>query len=366
MAQDPGGAEVIAPALVALKKCHKDDYDLEVIARGEAVRVFESSGISFSRFEGDSHQKKWSQYAEQILHQKRYDIVFTATSSVPSPERLFIRASKKLGLPSISILDSWTNYRDRFLEPGETQLCDGYLPSYIGVANQFGLAEMEALGFPPHILRVVGHPGINEFLRRAKGQQEEAQNHIRRTLNLDGKISIVVFFSQPIEVYNQMRAPSSDPGYSETDVLNGLMQAILRLPERVILLVKPHPKEPIENFFHIKVPNVYVVNHIDPDWLAMAADAVVSMTSGMLVKAFLHGKPVLSIQPNLHGYDQSVLSRAGCITTIRDAGRLVDCLVEALSGSTSPPSHDFDWDLKDGQEIERILNLIKEFDKDSG
>jgi hypothetical protein len=360
VAQDPGGAEVLAQVFLTLNQSHVDDCQLDVMARGRAIQIFESAGVTFSKFEEGSSPENWPQAAEQILRHRRTQVVLTATSSVPSPERMFIRASKRLGLPSISILDSWTNYQDRFLEPGETQLQNECLPTYIGVANQFGFTEMEKLGFPRRILRIVGQPSINEFLRKSRGRQDNLRKHVHRTLHLDEHVPILVFFSQPIEAYYQKRNPCLDPGYSEMEVLKGLLAAISQFTRQVILIVKPHPNEPTEKFSHLKQGNLYVLDEMDPDDLAMAADVVISMTSGMLVKSFLLRKPVLSIQPNLRGRDECVLSRAGCITTVIDYGNILEVLVDALSGKTFRSSHDFDWDMEDGQPVQRILDLIQE------
>jgi len=366
VAQDPGGAEVLAATLVALPQFDNKNLELDILGRGGAVRVFESAGVAFSEFGEEAIPEHWSQYVERLLHQTQPDVVLTATSSVPSPERVFIRAAKKLHIPSISILDSWANYLDRFLEPGETQMHESFLPTYIGAPNRFGHAEMEAFGFPPHILRVVGHPAINVFLSNAKRQQKEIKTHIRKNFNLNVRTPILVFFSQPIEEYHRRRTPGTDPGYSEIEVLMGLIMAVSQLPDNPILIVKPHPKEPIEKFQQIQSANLYIMDQLDSDLLAMAADVVISMTSGMLVKAFLIGKQVLSIQPNLRGYDQCVLSRAGCISTIGDTHGIFDALRLALSGQNFSSSHDFDWDVRAGEDIARISELIKECGKGSG
>ena len=193
----------------------------------------------------------------------------------------------------------------------------------------------------------------------------EARAEMRRHLGVEGRDTLVVFVSQPLS--RMFGGPGSPAyrGYDEGTAVACLLEALETLdaggagPYK--LVVRPHPKEDPES---ISVPAsdtvpVEVSKGGGLGALLHAADVVVGMTSIVLVKAFLTGRPTVSLQPGLRGRDELMLGRAGHLDPVTDAGRLPNVLegVQALSGAGLVGVGE---SLMDGRSVERVTALCWE------
>ncbi len=359
MAQDPGGAAALSPVLLALNEC--SEVSCRVLARAHAMRVFAGAGVPLDNFDDLVRSgENWQVCSQRILQEGRFDLVLTGTSFGPSPERAFIRASAQIGIPSFTLLDSWTNYRRRFLEPHETDLTADVLPGAIGVMNEFGKVEMEAHGFPPSVLHVVGQPAIDTFLSRARARQAAERNALRARFNVPRGEPILSYFSQPIEALYGSPGSPTFRGYTEHDVLDAVVEAVSLLPGRPALIVKPHAKESLARYERlVRAGAGWCLADDSDDTLVLGSDVVIGMTGVTLIKAFLIGRAVVSVQPNLQGEDQCVLARAGCIKTVAQQSALLAALLGALGRSSQTPSEEFAGCLVDGQAVARIRALLE-------
>jgi len=219
-------------------------------------------------------------------------------------------------------------------------------------------------GFPKAILNVVGQPALEHFLKWVKSDlAEDERLRTRKSLDIPNATMLIVFFSQPIaETYGP---PGSTyyRGYDEFDVLGLLLSSLSKMDMQFNLVIKTHPKEPIEKFKHLLADtfvSTRVVNDYDSDQLIIAADLIVGMTSIAMVKGLLAGRQVLSLQPNLIGEDSLVLGRMGILKPVTDPKLFPDILHDMLSYQNRQLHHlslPVFW--TDGQSTERILAIIE-------
>lgn len=359
VAQDPGGAAALSPVLEALSG--RNEVSCQVLTCAHGMRVFAESGVPFvSLDEMIRPGEDWQAGARRILQEAACNLVITGTSFGPSPERAFIRAARMMGIKSFTLLDSWTNYRLRFLEPGESDLSTEILPDVIGIMNEFAKTEMEAAGFPSQMLHVVGQPAMDAFLARARSGKRAERNALRTRWNVPMDEPILSFFSQPIEALYGPVGSQTFRGYTEWDALDTVAETIVELPGRPTFLVKPHPKESLVHYAdRIRTGASWTLADDDEESLLLGSDVIIGMTSLALVKAFVLARPVISVQPNLRGEDQCLLARAGYIKTVTQRGEFKDALTRALAWNDQTRSEGLLDSLGDGQAVARITALIQ-------
>ncbi len=360
-AQDPGGANALVPVLVRLSE--RDDIDLSIVARKQACSIFGHVGLYFADCtDQELDIEGWMDFATSVFELNQPDCVLTATSDVDSIERGLIRVARSRGIMVITLVDSWTNYTKRFLTAGEERLSSDVLPDKIAVIDRFTADEMEQVGFPKDMLRVVGQPAFDQFVNWLSSDSANTQkNLVRSTLGVTEGQKLVVFISQPI---GDMYPPDSRVyrGYTEFDAIRLLISSMMALEPQPILAIKPHPKSPLDEY--VEIPTRYslpveIASDHDIDSLILAADLVVGMTSIALVKGLLAKKRVLSFQPNLLVDDALVLSRMGITQTLTDADSLTEQLIQLLSDEDrSEENRQIPQEWGDGNAVERIVALI--------
>lgn len=365
VAQDPGGSEALVPVLKALIR--HGWGPVSILARQQGCAVFSRAGLEVTDGDGLTRTDGIPTLdgALRWLGQQRPELVLTATSFKSGWERAFIRAAHQRQIPCVTVLDSWTNYLDRFLEEGETTLSGEVLPDRLTVMDGFSAGELGRVGFPENRLRIVGQPALDEFARWSGSHAAGvAREQLRAFLGVPKESTLVTFFSQQIR---ELYGPPGSPrylGYDEFEVL-GLLKAVLADSGRVVtFVVKPHPKESPDKFNDTRTgsaPPIRVVSDLSADALIVASDGVVSMTSIALVKGAIAGRRILSVQPALRGEDSFVLGRMGLLRSVTDASQLPHA-VRSLWGnngdSVAAPSLPFLW--TDGGAVRRVLNVIEE------
>ena len=364
VAHDPGGAAALKPVLVTLHA--RRDRRLVIIAQRNAVTTFADAGLPVTDCGREtlpfSQRYEWA--VSQLWHHAP-DLLITGTSGKASLERAFIRASRRVGIQCLTVLDSWTNYTRRFLEVGESELERAVLPDIIAVIDEFSAAEIQVDGFPAEIIRVTGQPALDEIFRlRDFPDSHRSLELVREHYGLMPETTLVVYFSQPIA---EMYPPDSAVyrGYTEYDVLADILHALSQLSPRSFILVKTHPKAKPAKFADFLANSVFpatLVEGIATEALIQAADIMIGMTSIVLIQGVLLGKKVLSYQPDLIGRDALITSRMGLTETVKDRVRLETTLEAMLNDNigcmyTQAALPEI-W--QDGCAVERITALIDE------
>lgn len=345
VSHDPGGSEVLQPVVQALEG--QGDLHVEHFHSRE-----------------DRSLADWGREASDRL-ESAPNLLLTGTSHGSSMEKAFIREANRQGIPSLTLLDSWSNYRSRFLEPGE-ELLPRFLPTLIGVMDEFAAQEMRSLGFPEERLRSIGQPGFDRFLQWVESTgTEPLRARLRSEEGWAPKEKLVVFFSQPIR---DMDGPPGSPsyrGYEETDALTMLMQALAawESPSPFRLLIKLHPKERPGKYDELleRFPlRAQMFDSAPADALLLASDVVTGMASTMLVKGALLSLPLVSIQPNQQGEERLMLIRRGFLRPCGNVSEVQAALEAAWAcgpaGRMQPPPSPL---LGDGRATQRVLDEIQ-------
>jgi hypothetical protein len=247
--------------------------------------------------------------ARVLLEQEGARALLTGTSASPRDvERTFIAAARSMQVPSLSILDFWSNYRQRWSDRGGDL---AFLPDLIAVMDARARDAMTGEGFDPAGLVITGQPAYDALAAWREAFTDGRKREIRRDLGVKGGDSLVIFASQPLSMSLPAAAqePPSAPGYTERTVIPLVIGALDRIGEetgeRIVLAIRPHPKEDPGGFgiYRSRRTKVRIAREGHSRDLVMAADLVLGMTSAILVEACYLGCIVGSIQPGLSGPD---------------------------------------------------------------
>ncbi|KAF0180018.1 MAG: hypothetical protein FD161_1031 [Limisphaerales bacterium] len=379
LAGDAGGARALSPVLKRLTS--QPGITLQVQAYAAAVEIWRREG--------------WPVAPVDVSAVASCDRLLLGTSWQPEQWELeAIAAARQAGIRSVSVLDSWVNYRVRF----HNRWGEFVLPDAIAVMDESARTEMVGEGFPTEQLAVTGHPGFDELERfHSSEAQAAARKKVTQALGLDGSQTaqgavlphpsplplgegtathvrrgttragsaptldtilplpagegrgegerppnaeganlhplLLLFASQPI---SQM-ADGASWGFDEHLVLSDIIAALdatLRgQGQQAVLLVKRHPREMSE----LTLPktaalSTHVVDDSLGDYreLVAASDFVLGMNSNLLLEACLLGKPVVSYQPGLLRPDPLPSNRLGWSRAVTTRDALAPAVAEEI------------------------------------
>lgn len=317
-ASDAGGANALVPVLERLEAGL--GRPPAVAGEGAGRRVFRWAGRRVLRGEADA-----------LLDRVRPDVVLTGTSWGDTLDKRLVGAARGRGVFTVSVVDMWSYYRERFSTPGSAAL--DRLPSLIAVMDARARREAVAAGIPADRLVVTGQPHLEAVARRGRSPAvARAARRWRQRWARRGR-RLVLFASEAVARDFSPGGPR-DRGYTEKRVLRELLSAC---GEAFDVVVKMHPQNTLRDVFQ-KGPVAFVKN-VPPDVCVEAVDVVVGMTSMLLLEAALMGKPTISFQPGLTGKDFFVGNRVGLTRAVGDSralGKILGSIRPSTRAKTKP------------------------------
>ena len=249
--------------------------------------------------------------------------IFTAAPDhhPSSVDEALFRKARASSISTFGVLDAWMNYRERFLD----QLTGDewyYLPDRLAVMDEKTAAMLIADGAPENRIFVSGHPFLD--MVRRKHRQDGLRERLRESLGVQDNQSMVTFFSEPLQTYYGSN-PERDPGYNEFDVFKLVKAAMENLSPGYRLFVREHPLRSTLAQDKISEGVEFLNQHeLDAIDLIIASDALLGMTTSLLVYAVLLNRSVAVIQPGLHpSRDRNVLTRRNILPNIESVEELV-------------------------------------------
>ena len=284
-AQDPGGFNAIAPVI---KKLEKDKrFDVLVILAKHACLFAKKENIKYL----DGDKKSFSIAGA--------DLIVTGTSFADSIEKRIITMAKAENIPTISIIDFWTDYTPSFSDSEKRNF--KYLPDYVLAVDEIMKKEMVAEGFPKDKIFITGNPYFDLFSKK-----------IQKKMNKD----LITFFSQPFsEIYK-----NSDKDYkgcanlNEVQIFDDIVKVIEKIDLNKKVIINFHPRskkfdkfDKIINNSKLEIKKEKKISNKSFE----KAEIVVGINSVILFEAALAGKKVLSYQPDLKDVDLLISNRFG-------------------------------------------------------
>ncbi|MBU4462040.1 hypothetical protein KKD91_03180 [Patescibacteria group bacterium] len=282
--EQQGGFDIFSPVISGIKKDKKFLY----ILFSDNQRIYDQAReqkIKYSRLVGPSISK-----LKEIIQKENPDIVFTDTSEKEfglSIDKKFINIAKELRKPTISIVDSWMSYRERFGKKLE------YLPNKIFVIDEKMEDDLHKIGIPKDKVEITGSPRFDKF--------SEIKN-TKKTKNL------IIFNSQPIPKKEKL---------NEVKIFRDIVKALEKIHPKKKIIITFHPTREIDKKDRNKYDNIIENSQLtitkagkdeETDKLNRKAELVMGIHSIALFDASLIKKRVLSYQPGKNIKDDKLQS----------------------------------------------------------
>ncbi|MEE2959297.1 MAG: hypothetical protein VYA34_01025 [Myxococcota bacterium] len=216
---DPGGANVLAPLLKPLAIWANISIHASPMALG-ILQAFSGKGSTLAANMDEAQ-------AQTILTAHQPSMLLTATSWGTHCETIFRNVAADLGLPSVVVIDFWSNYGLRFAG-AKCPLQE--LPDTICVMDSDCQQAMVAHGFCAENLRVTGQPFLDHLFQKAQKKKPQSTPTAKPTG--------LLLLSQP-----NLTTHTSILGETLIPTLARVSQDFFGAEAKPTLHVKPHPKE---------------------------------------------------------------------------------------------------------------------------
>jgi hypothetical protein len=313
IAGDPGGASSLLPVIAAWQG------PKAVLAYRQALKIFTDAGIECLSL--NETPASITAASERLSDSAASALVAATSVNGVDWEQHFFMAARQLNLPSLSLLDYWSNYTPRFTL---TKPLDA-VPDQIAIMDERARDEMIAEGFSASQLVITGQPVLDEARRWRSSEVGQDREGFRQSLGLKPGETAVLFVSQPLREI-RIATSSTDTSDDEYQALDKLIAELKSSP--TTLLVKMHPREPQDKYARIMEGLPFPARIVDPSihrWGAcIAADRIYGLSSMLLEEAKVMGCAVdfpgaQTSPPSVHGDS----GRSACESVIRLIARLL-------------------------------------------
>lgn len=326
---DPGGANAIAPVIEVLRA--EGRVTVQALAYLQGCDLWTKRNIKFDEVPENIPKAT----IVDILRGQNVKLLLVGTSLNPVElEKQFIAAANDIGLPSLAVLDFWSNYGRRFSDADGNLV---YIPDLIAVMDERARDEMMAEGFDPEQLVIAGQPAFDDLVMWRSRFTSAKRQAIRNALGAGSGELLILFASQPLSVlYGTDPQNPLYPGYTEQEVLRTLVNALDHIAEqsgqKIVLAIRPHPRERVESFNTVKCRTAHLVLSTDGESrdIAMASDLVIGMNTVLLVEACYLGCLVVSLQPGLRIPDPLPTNRSGLSRPVYHEHEVIPVLEQML------------------------------------
>lgn len=272
VAHDAGAAEIISSYI--RQRGLQCIYCLEGAARGVFARKL---GVT-STFSLDEIVSK-------------SDSIVTGTSFLSDLEWLALGLARKAGLPTVSVLDHWVNFRQRFTRHGQW-----HFPDEVWVGDDLA-EEIAKRDLPDVRVKLIPNP----YFADVKRELVESVKRCGAEAPAGGVR--ILYVSEPLRedglaLYGDERYW----GYTEEEALRFFLDRALAVSGEIVrIAVRPHPQEEADKYDWavLEYPNLPIVSGRKESLMdqIVSSDVVVGCATMAMVVGLLAGKRVISCTP---------------------------------------------------------------------
>jgi hypothetical protein len=254
-------------------------------------------------------------------------LVIGTSEDARTPGLEMVDRCAERGVPTVGVVDSPIAASHRFRGKSSEPLT--HAPDWLLVPDAWTVSQYVALGYPRGRVVACGHPHW-DFVRAFGEEMRGAQRDLRTMLYPEAPETrpILLFAAElstgldPREWRRSAEYTLTGRGHSagRTEiVMEEFLDAVGRLPERPFCVLRLHPKNELQQFKAYLTEFDQVSQAEYPLEVLLGADAVVGMTTILLLEAVLLGRPTLSVVPRECEREWLVVTRSGLIpcATIR-------------------------------------------------
>ena len=301
-AGDPGGARAVWECYSTFKAKH---FECLILKHGWMNEFAKSTLPTLVPPSSVSEIEYW-------LKLNCIDVVIFGTSLVDPLPLSIARCAGNLNLLTICVLDNWMNYRERL----ESDQYPFFIPTIYAVMDSFAAQCAIDAGIPASCIYITGHPALSNL-------NSQYVKSIKNSNSLKTKQTIL-FVSEPVS--EDQGDTTSSPhfrGYTQYQVLQLVCNALQPFHDKINLILQPHPRDNVKKLFQFwsqckgKIDGEISTFDSGRDAIFLS-DRVIGMASILLYEAWLIGKPVMSVQPNLMNNDLKTIANRNNVFFVDD------------------------------------------------
>ncbi|MBN2435953.1 MAG: UDP-N-acetylglucosamine 2-epimerase [Spirochaetes bacterium] len=325
VSQDQGSGNALYLVIKKLEK--EENLSIKVFAAKQSKKIFRDHNISFTKIENTDFNRQLD---------FKPDLIMTGAGMRNSIEKEAILYGRNNQIITITLLDFWSHYWERFTIDGKNDVSS--LPDYIFVMDNIAKDQMISEGFPKNKLVITGNPYFDTF-------------KILHDKNENVRTDSILFISQP----------EYQKGCYQTDtrLFEDLLDTIHELDEKVKIIIRPHPKDIIETYTKYASENIIIDAKTDAKKLIDLNDIIIGKNSTLLFEAVFRGKFVISYQPTIEKPDRLVTNNMGLSYLVRSKSKLAKIIDNAIKNQLKTKKIGVIEFYNDGQCLERVTRNIK-------
>ena len=313
-AGDVGGARALMPIIESFQNYN---YKYLIINNG-----FLSESLSDSASKNNLINNNNS-FIEDLYFKKKVSIYIFATSVKDDIALKWARFSKKHDVPTFCLLDSAIRIKDRM----ELDALPTFHPEYIFLQDEESFESALMDGFSKKTLLLSGQPALKNLYEFNNNWNETSYSLIQN-MNKWINRKKILFVSEPVksDQGSSIKSPKYR-GYDEENVIELICKYFEKYNDKIQIGVLPHPRDDINRLIDIfdKYHNKLEFNlfkcRTGRDAI-LFCDGIIGMASILLYEAWLVGKPVFSLQPNVLNKDYLYLERKKDMSVIKNEKEL--------------------------------------------
>jgi hypothetical protein len=333
--EDPGAANFVVELPPILRR---HGYAVHLATAGMATDYLAQRALAVDPLPAGSD-------LEALVARLGPRLVSVGTAENPDSAGLrLVAIAAARGLPSVGMIDASTHLEHRFRGRSADPL--EFCPNTVIVPDVVSRDGLVKLGLPADRIVVAGHPHWDHVRAEARRLQNEDRARLRQKW-FDAAMPerrVLVFAAEVSGGMDPLRfrrtseySLTGDRGsFGRTEiVIEEFLHAIAPMREKVYLVLRLHPKNLLEDF----APYAPMFDRVSKAGssleLSFAADAVIGMTSMMMIEAALLDRPTLSILPRAEEAEWLPTAACGltpCATTRAEVAAELERLVRSRRG----------------------------------
>jgi hypothetical protein len=368
----PGGINAIIPVIKRISQEGK--ADIVTIGHQYSESILTNSRVSHNTIKAYGLNDVSQQSMEHILQTEKPDIILMGTSAQDENNRDIIEhtltlAGRKHGIPTIAVVDFWSNYSARFSDiyTGEKLR---FMPDIVAVMDKYAKDDMILDGVPERHIVITGNPNFDNLESIARAFSVVDRMDIRRKISPDGSWDDAILF---FYAANAWKKDTAEYGYWDMDNIRIIGDAINSLPgpvaEKSKAVIKLHPRVPKEDLEEISeyvsgqaAGSLKLISDVHPYPLILSSDLTLTPFSTTAIEAVYMRKPCISIQPGLKTLDRlAILTKNEVIPVGYDAERCKGLIQRAYADDgyrTEELPKKLSSFSNDGKATERVEALV--------
>jgi len=288
---DPGASQAV---LMLHRKLKRRSHRPIVVARHSGRKIARQFNI-----EREENGEAYGSYGriKRYLLKENPSFLITGTSLRDNIERDYIKAARQLDVPTLSVVDWWTNFKKRFVHSTSKEL---RIPDFIWVMDK-GMKKR----CPKDIYRkakiiVGGNPYLSQISKHVKSRKAK-RRIVLKALGLDPSRKTILYFAEPLY-----------KGYNQFKIFEKICEAISEAlsEKKVNIIVKFHPNGQKRKIYkrygsianrrlHPAVcAKRFVINKHSASELIEISDYVWGMNTTPMLEAMLKERLVSSFLPD--------------------------------------------------------------------